>query len=96
VARNVSTWVRTSATTEALCRDAVEAIATAMGPPGNVATLILPADVSWSEGAQIAPPLPPKAAPVASEETLRKVATALREGGKTAILLGVRACRSRA
>src|SRR5580700_4867990 len=45
VARNVSEWVRTSASTEALSRDAVEAIVTAIGPPGQVATLILPADV---------------------------------------------------
>src|SRR3954452_22721056 len=39
VARNVSTWVRTSQSTQALGRDAAEAIATAMGPPGQVATL---------------------------------------------------------
>src|SRR5213079_2759436 len=52
VARNVSTWVRTSQSTEALARDAAEAIATAKGPPGQVATLILPADVSWSDGAE--------------------------------------------
>src|SRR5574339_323376 len=45
VARNVSPWVRTSQSSEALCRDAAEAIAVSMGPPGQVATLILPADV---------------------------------------------------
>src|SRR5574339_454034 len=45
VARNVSPWVRTSQSTAALSRDAVEAVATAIGPPGQVATLILPADV---------------------------------------------------
>src|SRR5215212_577170 len=48
VARNVSPWVRTSKSTDALCRDATEAIRAAKGPPGQVATLILPADVSWS------------------------------------------------
>src|SRR5438552_4481940 len=47
VARNVSPWVRTSQSTEELGRDAAEAISTAIGPPGQVATLILPADVSW-------------------------------------------------
>ena len=52
VARNVSTWVRTSRTTEELPRDAVEAIAAAIGPPGQVATLIVPADVSWNDGAR--------------------------------------------
>src|ERR1700744_2935013 len=52
VARNVSKWVRTSQSTEDLSRDATEAVAAAQGPPGQVATLILPADVSWGEGAQ--------------------------------------------
>src|SRR5690242_19663340 len=50
VARNVSTWVRTSRSAEELGRDAAEAIAAAVGPPGQVATLIVPADVSWQEG----------------------------------------------
>ena len=30
--------------------DVIAALAAAYGPPGSVATLILPADVSWSEG----------------------------------------------
>src|SRR5207245_5135250 len=51
VARNVSAWVRTSKSTAELAQDAVEAVAAANGPPGQVATLILPADVSWSDGA---------------------------------------------
>src|SRR5436189_5976151 len=34
VARNVSTWIRTSQSIEALPRDAAEAIAAAHGPPG--------------------------------------------------------------
>src|SRR2546421_9398628 len=37
VARNVSTWVRTSQSTQELSRDASEAIAAAIGPPGQVA-----------------------------------------------------------
>src|ERR687885_1023607 len=51
VARNVSRWVRTSQSTAAVAGDAAEAVAAAQGPPGEVATLILPADVSWGEGA---------------------------------------------
>ena len=93
-ARNVSSWVRTSQSTEALARDAVEAIAAAQGPPGQVATLILPADVSWSDGAQPAPPPPPPAPPIASADVVSAVAAALRGGGeRTAILLGGRALR---
>ena len=43
--------------------DAADAVAAAIGPPGQVATLILPADVSWSERRPSRPP--PVAAPAA-------------------------------
>jgi len=93
VARNVSTWVRTSQSTSALCQDAVEAVAASMGPPGQVATLILPADVSWSEGgvpAQMPTLTPP---PAADDAVVARIAQALQGGGKTALLLGARALR---
>ncbi len=94
IARNVSpNWVRTSKRTEDLAADAVEAIAAAIGPPGQVATLILPADVSWGDGAEPAPP-PALAAPQrASGAVVEEVANALRGGRATALLLGGRALR---
>jgi acetolactate synthase I/II/III large subunit len=94
VARNVSGWVRTSASTTDLARDAAEAVAAALGPPGQVATLILPADVSWSEGAQAAPPAPRRIPARAGDDVLQAVAGVLRGGGRTALLLGGRALRS--
>src|SRR5437868_2210319 len=66
VACNVSKWVRTSQSTQELTGDAAQAVAAAVGPPGQVATLILPADVSWGEGAQVAPPPAPPSPPIAS------------------------------
>src|SRR5690606_21185421 len=51
-ARNVSTWVRASGSPAEVAADAAEAVAAALGPPGQVATLILPADVSWTDGAE--------------------------------------------
>ena len=56
VARNVSSWIRASDSPKAVAGDAADAVAAAIGPPGQVATLILPADVSWSEGGEPAPP----------------------------------------
>src|SRR3954447_2829787 len=93
VARNFSNWVRTSQSPQALGSDAAEAIATAKGPPGQVATLILPADVSWSDGAQ--PSAAPVAAspPVASPDVVDEIAKVIRGRGSTAILLGGRALR---
>src|SRR5437588_2168467 len=93
VARNVSTWVRTSSETEAVARDTVDAIQAAVGPPGQVATLILPADVSWNEGAQPLQAPPHAAPPSPSAEKVDEVARALRGGGRSAILLGGRALR---
>ena len=94
VARNVSPWVRTAKSTAALCQDAVEAIGACMGPPGQVATLILPADVSWSEGGvpMPAPKITPP--PAAQDATVAAVARALQGEGKKAFLLGGRALRA--
>jgi acetolactate synthase-1/2/3 large subunit len=96
VARNVSPWVRTSQSTAALGRDAAEAINQCMGPPGNVATLILPADVSWGEGG-VPQAVPPKPAPPAADDAVvAAVAQALQGPGKKAFLLGGRALRAEA
>ena len=66
VARNVSRHIRRSGRAEEVGTDAVDTVAAAWGPPGQVATLILPSDVSWTEGAVPAGPArgrPSSAAP---------------------------------
>ncbi len=94
VARNVSPgFVRTSRSIEALSRDAADAIVAARGLPGQVATLILPADVSWGDGAQPCPPPPLPSPQPADDATVRAVADAIRSGRRCALLLGGRALR---
>jgi acetolactate synthase-1/2/3 large subunit len=94
VARNVSPgYVRTSKATADLCRDAVDAIAAAHGPPGQVATLILPADVSWGAGGVPCAPPPPAPRVGADADTVERIAAVLRSGAKVALLLGGRALR---
>ncbi len=97
VARNVSPgFVRTSAGTAQLSRDAVDALQAARGLPGQVATLILPADVSWGEGGQPCDAPAQAAAPAADEATVQAIAQALRAasgGGRCALLLGGQALR---
>jgi len=61
LARTVSGWVHTSGTTRDLAQDAMRAVAAAQS--GQIATLVLPADVSWSDGATPAPPRTPAPAP---------------------------------
>jgi acetolactate synthase I/II/III large subunit len=88
LARPVSAWVRRSLRAADVADDAVDAVAAARVPPGAVATLILPADVSWTEGAQPATPRPPRQpAPVPGEVT-GSAAKALRSGQPCVILLG--------
>jgi acetolactate synthase-1/2/3 large subunit len=94
VARNVSPgFVRTSMHTQDLCRDAVDAIAAARSRPEQVATLILPADVSWGEGG--VPSSPPELSPppAADADVIAKIAEVIRSGQKTALLLGRHALR---
>ena len=45
----MSGWYRSTARADDVAADAADAVAAAMGPPGCVATLVLPADASWSE-----------------------------------------------
>jgi acetolactate synthase-1/2/3 large subunit len=89
IARPVSHWVKTSMSAAAVARDGAEAIAAAMAPPGQVATLILPADTAWNDGTGIAS-LPPLAQrlPVYAE-SVRLAAEALAGGHATLLLGGV-------
>ena len=90
MARNCSKWVRTSASTEALANDAAEAIAVATGAPEQISTLILPANVSWGDGATAADIPAATTPPAATKEVVESIANALNSGKKTALLLGRR------
>jgi acetolactate synthase-1/2/3 large subunit len=94
VARNVSAWVRTSRSAAELSRDAAAAMSAAMGPPGQIATLIVPADVAWGDGAEPVGAVESKPPPGPSENVVAEVARALVAGGKAALLLGGRALRA--
>ena len=93
LAGSVSGWVRRPWRTEYLATDAAEAVSAAMTPPGRVATLILPADVSWSTGAEPAAQLPVPVPAVVADEVIRSAAKALSGGESCTILLGGSATR---
>jgi acetolactate synthase-1/2/3 large subunit len=94
VARNVSGWLRRSSSTATVGRDVAEAVAGSFGPPGQVATLILPADVSWLDGGEVAPPVAPTPPAVVAADTVEEIAKVLRSGEPTAILVGGTATRA--
>src|SRR5260221_602282 len=93
LARTVSCWVRRPSRAADVGADAAAAIAAAKTPPGQVATLILPADAAWSEGGEPAPPAAVRPPSPAAVETIGSAAAALRSGEPCVILLGGTALR---
>jgi len=94
VAKNISKWIKTTPKTSQLAADAAEAVAVAKGPPAQIATLILPADVSWNDGAEPAQAHVPAQPPPASDATVRALADVIKKSGKkVAFLLGNRVLR---
>ncbi|HLZ84789.1 MAG TPA: acetolactate synthase large subunit [Caulobacteraceae bacterium] len=86
-ARPVSGWVHSSPSARTVAADGARAVHAALSPPGQIATLILPADTAWNAADGPAPALPrPQPAPVAGA-TVDFVAQALKSGKTSAILL---------
>ncbi len=93
LAGSVSGWVRRPARPADVGADAAEAVAAARTPPGQVATLILPADVSWSDGAEPAAAADVRPASPVAGEVIAAAAAALRSGEPSVLLLGGAALR---
>ncbi len=88
LAGSVSGWVRSSSRSADAPADAAEAVAAALRPPGQVATLILPADVTWTEGAEPAVPAALREPTPVPDSVTRGMASVLRGGEPAVILLG--------
>ena len=86
LARASSHWVRTSTSSAHVGADGAAAAQASRTAPGQIATLILPADTAWNEGGSVGAPLPVPARPAVAPETLRAIAQALR-GKQPAILM---------
>jgi len=93
LARTVSGWVHTCGTTRELAQDAMRAVAAARA--GQVATLVLPADVSWGDGAALALPRPAVAAAAVDEDQVSAAADLVAAGGSVMVLLGGKALSER-
>ncbi|MBP2369076.1 acetolactate synthase large subunit [Pseudonocardia parietis] len=87
VARTVSGWVHTSGDVRDVADDAMRAVAATSERGGQVATLVLPADVSWSEGGA---PAPPRRATAPEPPDASRVAAAASAvaGSGSVLLLG--------
>jgi len=86
-AQPVSGWVRSSANAHNAAGDAADALAAAREPPGQIATLILPADCAWNETDGAATPHAPSRAAAPSQSAVDTAAAALLSGEPTVILM---------
>ena len=86
IAGTVSGWVRRSLSPADVAADAADAVAAAAR--GQVATLVLPADVSWEDGAEPADPPSAWYAPAPDERRLAEIAAVLRTREPTVLFLG--------
>ena len=86
-ARPVSAWVHSSTSALTVAADGARAVAASLAPPGQIATLILPADTAWNDAEGPAPALPaPRPAPV-SDEAVARAAKAVASGKRCSILI---------
>jgi acetolactate synthase I/II/III large subunit len=94
-ARPVSAWVHRTADVTTAAADAARAVEAALKPPGQIATLIVPADVSWAEGGQAAAARPRPRKAVVANAAIDQVAGALARGGTASILMRGEALKER-
>ncbi|HEY0296217.1 MAG TPA: acetolactate synthase large subunit [Bordetella sp.] len=81
-----SDWYRVAADGKSVANDAAEAVRAARSRDGQIATLILPADTAWSEGAAPAVAAEPPPLAQATGESIAHVARAVRSGKRCALL----------
>ncbi|TYP86849.1 acetolactate synthase large subunit [Blastococcus xanthinilyticus] len=86
VAGTFSSWVRRSLAPADVAADAAEAVAAIAN--GGIATLVLPADVSWEEGAEVARPLPARPRPRVAPSVVEEVAAVLAGSEPAVLFLG--------
>jgi acetolactate synthase I/II/III large subunit len=93
LAAPMSHWVKTSPSSRTVAADGALAIAAARGMPGQIATLILPADTAWNAADGVAETPPAAPLPKVSEAAVGAAAAMLSSGARATLLLGGAALR---
>jgi len=84
----VSGWVKEVAAPDNMGSDVADAFAAAVGPPSQVATLIVPGDCTWTEAGQPEPPPQQISRSPVSMDAVKRAARVLRSKERTALILG--------
>lgn len=88
IAKPVSGWVKVSESADDVAIDGAAAVQAAMTPPGQVATLILPADTAWNRTSTVAPKLVVPEPTAVDSSQIDAVAKALKSGKRAVMLIG--------
>lgn len=88
LAEPVSGWVRQVASPQDIAKDGAEAVVASWGPPGQVASLIIPADCSWTPDVEPQLAIRLENTKPAMGPEVRRVAELCALGPKTALLVG--------
>lgn len=91
----MSHWVKTSPTSATIAGDGALAIAAARQTPGQIATLILPADTAWGPADAVAETAEPAPPGQVSDEAVKAAAEMLRDSERATLLMGGAALRER-
>ena len=87
IAGPISGWVKVSESADDVAQDGAEAVQAAMAPPGQVASLILPADTAWNRTEAVARPLPQVEVTAVNAAGVEAAARALHSGKSTVLLM---------
>ncbi|HVW72802.1 MAG TPA: acetolactate synthase large subunit [Rhizomicrobium sp.] len=87
ICRPVSHWLHRSISPLEVAGDGARAVQSARMASGHVATLVLPADIAWSEAGGPAPPLPVTPPARVDRAVIDRIAAALKTGKRSALLL---------
>jgi acetolactate synthase I/II/III large subunit len=83
----ISHWVRSVENAGNLPVDAADAVVAANVKPGQIATLIVPADCAWDESVEPEGGREMPTAPLAAESSIKKAAELLKNGKPTILLM---------
>jgi len=87
VARPFSNWVRTACGASSIGEDTADAIVAARSAPGQIATLIVPADVAWGQGGAVVKTPVPRKVSVPACQIVERAAAMLRSGLPTGFFI---------
>ncbi len=94
IARPVSHWVKTGKSANEIAADGADAVAAALTWPGQIATLVLPANTAWERATAPAPRVTPPSPKQVPQARVNSIAEVLRSGEPAAFIMTGRTLRA--